>query len=165
MNLTPDIYVKNYYDITPETIKNLGCKALFIDLDGTLVSKNTKTPTKEVENWLNLMKAAGFDVIILSNNNELRVHNFSKDLGVRYFYRALKPSTIGFKKAFLKVNAQYTKKDVVMIGDQIFTDTLSARIFWAKSIYVEPIDQNNAYVKFRTNITEKPFLRKIKESI
>ena len=161
--LTPDLYVNNYYDITPETITNLGGKALFVDLDGTLVSKDTKTPTLEVISWIESMTKSGFEVTILSNNNLLRVHTFAKDLNIKYMHKALKPTTIGFKRAFKTVNSRFAKNEIIMIGDQIFTDTLAAKSFGAKSIYVKPIDQNSSYVKFRTNITEKPFLSKFKE--
>lgn len=160
--LTPDLYCEKFYDIKPETIRSLGGKAIFVDLDGTLVSKEIKKPTKEVINWINEMKNSGIEVLILSNNNELRVRNFCRDLNINYFYKALKPYKKGFKRAFTVVNAKFSKSQVVMIGDQIYTDTLGAKLFGAKSIYVEPIDTDSLYVKFRTNITEKPFLKKLK---
>ena len=165
LKLTPDLYYKNFYDIKPEAIKSLGGKAVFVDLDGTLVSKDTKIPTTEVTNWINEIKSSGIEILILSNNCELRVRNFSKELGIKYFFKALKPSTKGFKRAFFGINSKFAKNEVVMIGDQIYTDTLGARLFGAKSIYVEPIDSDDLYVKFRTNITEKPFLKKFKEII
>lgn len=163
MNLTPDAYVKKFDDISPEMIKNLNGKAIFVDLDGTLASKNSAKPTDDVGNWINEMINEGIEVVILSNNNQNRVTEFSKDLGVPYFHKALKPTTKGLNQAFLALKGKYKKNNIIMIGDQIYTDTFGARNFGAKSIYVKPIDVNSAYVKFRTTLTEKPFLKKFKE--
>ena len=162
--LTPDKFVDNYYDITPELIRSLGGKALFVDLDGTLVSKDTPLPTSEVIQWIDSMRSSGFDFVIISNNSDLRVSNFCQPLNIRYISMAKKPLPIALKSAFRFINAKTKHSEVIMVGDQIFTDTLAGKQFGAKSIYVNPIDQSSLYVKLRTRITEKPFTNKAKEN-
>lgn len=165
MLLKPDKLVNKFYDITPEMVKEMGGKAVFVDLDGTMVSKDTPFPTKEVTLWFKKFKEAKISFIILSNNNELRVRNFSNELQAKYFFKARKPLLSGFKKAYAALPANIKKSEIIMIGDQIYTDTLGAKRFGAKSIYVSPIDTQSLYVKFRMNVTERAFIKSLKEKI
>lgn len=165
MNLTPDKYAEYFYNITPEIIKSMGGKAVFVDLDGTLVSKDVVRPTKKVLDWIESFNANNIEFILLSNNADKRVTDFSKDIGVAFYHSARKPLLLGFKKAYNSLKTKVKPEEIVMIGDQIFTDTLVARRFGAKSIYVKPIDQTSTYVKFRTRFTEKRHVNRIKEKI
>lgn len=163
--LRPDIYASTFDKITPEIIKNLGAKAIFVDLDGTLVSKNVLKPTELVLAWIKNMLENDIKVVILSNNKKERVGNFCKDIGVPYFNTALKPLKSGFQKSLNELNHKVKASEVVMIGDQIYTDTLVAKRMGAKSIFVESIDAKSGYAKFRKQVTEKRFVESIKERI
>lgn len=160
-SLIPDKYVENFYDITPSLIKHMRAKAVFVDLDGTLVSKDTKTPTAKVINWIEDFKKADIAFVIISNNSNARVSAFCTSLNIPFISTAKKPFPTALKKAISGMNINPC--EVVMIGDQIFTDTFASRNFGGQSIYVKPIDKNSLYVKFRTSFTEKYFVNKAKE--
>ncbi len=161
--LVPDKFVNHFTEITPEIIKNIGGKVVFVDLDGTLVSKDEPLPTNEVRKWYESFILAGIEFILVSNNCYNRVSKFANDLGVPFVYSAKKPFKFGYKRAFLMVNAKYNNNEIIMIGDQIYTDTLGARRIGAKSIYVYPIDVSSTYTKFRLNFSEKAYLKEFKK--
>lgn len=157
--LKPDIFVKKFTDITPDTIFSLGAKAMTVDLDGTMASKHTAIPTNEVLAWIQTFVDANIKFIILSNNKFGRVNTYCEKIGVPYFNSAKKPFKVGFKKALGVLGSEIKPDEIVMIGDQIYTDTFVARRFGAKSIYVYPIDETSKYTRFRLNFSEKHFLK------
>ncbi|MFI3227791.1 MAG: YqeG family HAD IIIA-type phosphatase [Clostridia bacterium] len=161
--LIPDKYVENYQEITPYMIKSMGGRAVFVDLDGTLVSKNTKIPNEQVLEWIDKIIDAGIEFVLISNNTSRRVGEFAKDLEIHNIHSARKPLHIGFRKAMNMIREDVLPSQIIMIGDQIYTDTLAAKRFGAKSIYVSPIDTGSKYTRFRMNISEPYFVKKAKE--
>lgn len=161
--LTPDKYVDNYSDITPHMIKSMGGRAVFVDLDGTLVSKHVKVPTNEVLDWIDAIKNAGIEFVLISNNTSTRVGEFAKDLELHNVHSARKPLHLGFRKAVKMIRDDIKPSQIIMIGDQIYTDTLAGKRYGAKSIYVSPIDKQSTYAKFRMRFTEPYFVNKAKE--
>lgn len=161
--LIPDKYVDNYYDITPHMIKSMGGRAVFVDLDGTLVSKKSENATKEVITWIESIKNAGIEFVLISNNTSARVGEFAKNLDIHNIHSARKPLHIGFKKAVKMIRKDVKPSQIIMIGDQIYTDTLGAKRYGARSIYVDPIDKSSAYARFRIKFTEPYFVEKAKE--
>lgn len=159
----PDKYVENYYEITPQMIKSMGGRAVFVDLDGTLVSKNVKTPTDEVLSWIENLIEEKIQFVLISNNTAKRVGEFVKDMDIKNIHSAKKPLHIGFRKARKMISEDIKSEEIVMIGDQIYTDTLAAKRYKAKSIYVKPIDVDSFYTKFRMNVSEPYFVKKAKE--
>lgn len=162
--LTPNKYVNFYYDITPELIKSMNGRAIFVDLDGTLVSKHTEKPTDEVLAWIKSFNDAGIEFVLLSNNTDKRVGTFAKVSTMNYVHSAKKPLHIGYKKAVKMINPDIKPSEIVMIGDQIFTDTLASKRYGSSSIYVDPIDKDALYVKFRTRFTEKTFVNRVRRN-
>ena len=101
---SPDDFVEKYEFIDVEYMNMHNKKVIISDLDNTLISWDSKKDTKELNRWLKKMKRAGFDIIVVSNNNEERVEEFCKQLNLQYVADAKKPLTHGFKKALSKLN-------------------------------------------------------------
>lgn len=151
-NFIPDIYKKNIYDIDYMKLKKKGIKCLLFDLDNTLVSVKTDTPTKKVkELFLYLEKY--FKVIIISNSNKDRLIPFKEGLNVDVAAKAHKP----FKKKYLKIMEIYKFKEheIAAIGDQLLTDIYGANKVGITSILVNKIGD---YEKIGTKINR--FLEK-----
>lgn len=157
--LTPHKFVKKFWEITPEILLEMDAKVVIVDLDGTMVSKNIAVPTKEVLSWIKAIKAEGIEFLILSNNKKSRVEKFSKDIGVPFMWSARKPLNIGLSKIKKSFKEGVKPENVVVIGDQIYTDAWLAKRNGYQSIYVYPIDDTSTYSRIRLNFTEKSFLK------
>ena len=70
---TPDYLFEKTTDITPEFLHALGVKNLILDVDNTLTTHDNPTPGQGVPGWLDLMRAEGFNMMIVSNNHRERV--------------------------------------------------------------------------------------------
>jgi len=133
----PNCYVRDVYDIDYENLYKKGYKNIIFDIDNTLLPVNdTTVPNKLIELFKDLDKK-GFNICLVSNNNELRVEGPAKKLNAFYVAKASKPNREAFDKA-LKVLGSNTN-DTVMVGDQMLTDIKGANEYELYSILVEPV--------------------------
>ena len=79
------------YEISQIKLKNDGIKSLLIDVDGTLLSRQSNKIPINVKKWIKESKKL-FSLYLISNNpsNE-RIKNIAKELDIRYKSNALKP--------------------------------------------------------------------------
>ena len=145
---SPDDFVEKYEFIDVEYMNMHNKKVIISDLDNTLISWDSKKDTKELNRWLKKMKRAGFDIIVVSNNNEERVEEFCKQLNLQYVADAKKPLTHGFKKALSKLNRK--PEEAIILGDQVLTDVFGAQSLGVMSVLVKPISKTDAF-KTRIN--------------
>lgn len=137
----PSDYVNRFTDISPEYLKSHNKSAVMIDLDNTLVAFDDPDSNDEVIEWIEQLKTAKIQVLILSNGKRPRVDRFSKNLGIDYIYNARKPAMRGFHRGITMLGV--SKKDVVMIGDQLMTDVFGANRTRIDSILVLPIKEKD----------------------
>lgn len=118
--LIPTYFCKSIFDIPLSFFKDNNIKYIFTDLDNTLDGYDILYPTPRVFKLVADFKNAGLEIVILSNNHEERVKNYSAPLGVKYMYHTGKP----FPKKILKYieDNNIDKNEVILIGDQIITD-------------------------------------------
>lgn len=152
----PTRHFDSVFDITVDTLKSEGVRAVVLDIDNTLVPYKTEVPDEKVKNWIGSLRSAGIAVTIASNNNAARVEKFCSGLDVTYSAKSGKPLTKCIKVAMKESGA--AKKEICVIGDQIFTDILCAGFGGTKSFLLTPIDQNeNKFIKFK-RMLEKPII-------
>ncbi len=138
LSLVPDRLYAAYTDITPQMLQSWGIRLLLCDLDYTLAPRSVKRPDAQVLEWVNAMKAAGIEVMILSNNrSSVRVETFCKDMGITYVGHAGKPAKRGYREAMEK--AGVTAKETAMLGDKLLTDVLGAKRSGVLALMVEPL--------------------------
>ena len=79
------------YEISHLKLQNKGIKSLLIDVDGTLLSRQSNIIPKNVKNWIKESKKL-FSIYLISNNpsNE-RIRKIAKELDIRCKSNALKP--------------------------------------------------------------------------
>lgn len=135
--LLPDQLVNTVFDIDLQALKARGVSGIITDLDNTLVGAGTKLATPELSAWLEKVKAEGFRVVILSNNNETRVSTFARPLGIPYIPAARKPFGAAFRRALALLELE--AKQAVVVGDQMLTDVLGGRRMGLHTILVTPI--------------------------
>lgn len=136
-------------------------KGLIFDVDNT-ISTMGKGVTEASYKWIKEAKELGYKVCILSNSvNLTKVRRIMNDLGVMGLCFARKPSTKGFEMACNLLDLK--KEEVIMIGDQVFTDVLGANRFGIKSILVNPINKKEGPFTLLKRPFEKVILKKLKE--
>ena len=133
----PTLYKNRVTEISLDDLKKLGVEALFLDVDNTLSTHHGKVYVEGLQDWLDLMSASGIKLILTSNSKNERVEPFAKGLKLDYIAMSLKPLSSGFRKAKRKLNID--KKKICVVGDQLFTDVLGAKLYGVKVILLEPI--------------------------
>lgn len=133
----PTFKFKRVEDIPLELIQKNNIKCIMFDMDNTLVNLKYES-TNALKTWLKNAKDAGIICYILSNSRrEHKVKKVASMLDLEYILNAKKPKLDGFIKLQKKVNLP--KENLVIIGDQIFTDILGGNRFGITTILVKPI--------------------------
>ena len=154
---------KRIYNIPSSFLKKRGLTTLLLDVDNTLTTDNNPLPDKKVMEWLEQQQNDGIRLMLLSNNTEERVAPFAKSLGMEYIANAKKPLTKNLKLAMSKMDVKL--EETAIIGDQIFTDILCARLAKCTAIMTEPFEiENYGFYKIKRKL-EVPVLKAYKESV
>ena len=136
----PDFKFEKATDISPVDLKMMGVKAVAVDLDNTTVAFTSVKPEEGVKEWIRQLRASGIKVIIVTNTFASRAFLISRLMGnVPFLPWAFKPNTYALKAAANILNVDIS--EIAMIGDQLFTDVLSANRVGAVSVKVEPIGE------------------------
>lgn len=156
--LTPYKIFDKFDDITPEYLSRLGVRFLFSDVDNTLAPYETPEPDERIRAWLDSLKDAGIQVILVSNNHPERIELFNRTLGLPSFPDAKKPG----KKVLSGVMAQLgaAPENCAFLGDQILTDVLCARnLGITLALLVPPIkDKLTLFFRFKRAL-ERPVIK------
>ena len=142
-------------DIKPDFLKAQGIRLVMLDFDNTIVPYTTNIPTDEVKQWLQTMLQAGLTVCVVSNSHNSRVPDFCKEYGIDCITHSNKPSRRGIRQCLARYRVPVRK--AVMVGDQIFTDTLAGGRARVRTILVKSIHNHTFWLKLR-HIAELPFI-------
>ncbi len=152
----PGIVARSVTDITPELLRENQIRLLMLDFDNTIVPYTTSVPTPEVESWLEKMNALeDIQLCIVSNSRKDRVPKFCRERGLACITHAQKPFLKGIRECLDKYHVPASQ--AVLIGDQIYTDTLGANGAGVLPILVEAIHNHNFWLKAR-HVLELPFI-------
>lgn len=139
--LMPDEYIASVFDLDLGKLKGLGIEALLIDLDNTLLPRNSLEIPPLLFKWLEQVEDMGFKVCLISNNWPKRVRQVAERLQVPLVARAGKPMKKAFEKGLRKLETPPQK--TAIIGDQLFTDILGGRRLSLRTILVKPVSEND----------------------
>jgi len=135
--LLPFAHAKSIYDVDVYFYSQIGIRVIFTDLDNTLDRYDTKLPSQRTIDYFNKIKQLGIQVYIISNNHELRVHDYAEMLGVNYMTLAGKPFSSKINR-FIKEH-NLCKDEIIFIGDQLLTDCVAAKGAGLKCMITEPL--------------------------
>lgn len=156
----PNLYLDSILQITPKLLEKIGVCAIILDVDNTIRQYKTKEISYKVLNWVNLIKNAKISIVILSNNLNKNVEPVAKILNLPYYGLGFKPFPFGLKKAAKKLNVN--KKQIVVVGDQVFTDIFGGNLQGFKTILIKPMkEEKSLFWKIRRKL-EKIVLNKFK---
>lgn len=142
-NYRPDFMVERVYHLTAESLKEKGFTTVLVDLDNTLIAWNNPKGTPEMRAWLEDMKQAGIQVVVVSNNNYKRVQEAVEPFGIPFEARAMKPFNWGIARAMKRFGL--SKDQVVMVGDQLMTDIRASKRAGIASVLVQPMVTSDAW--------------------
>ena len=134
---TPDDYLSSVVLIDPKALYDQGFRFVLLDIDNTLVPRDTHTLPDEVKAWVAAVKEKGLRSCLLSNNWHKTVFTYAEELGIPLVYKAMKPLPFAYRRALRLL--EWTKGErVAVVGDQLFTDVLGARLCGFHVILVVP---------------------------
>lgn len=157
----PTICVNKVTDIDNALLQSYEIEAILLDIDNTLSPHHTNDPFDGVKEWLDELKKLKIKLLILTNRSKIQsVDCFAKKLNLEYVANANKPFKSGFKRAISMLNLP--SENILMVGDQIFTDILGANIAGIKSALVAPQDKSESlFIKIK-RLFEMPFRKKMR---
>jgi len=133
----PTSYAPSVGDIDIERLAANGFTGVIIDLDNTLVAYRQLTPDERDARWIVSAHERGLSVVMVTNNGTPWAAGVARQLGIPCIPNARKPLPFGFRRA-LDLLA-LPRESVIVIGDQLFTDILGAKMFGLAAILVEPL--------------------------
>lgn len=139
--LSPDYYYVSIASIDLDALKRRGVTTLLLDLDNTLLPRNSEDVTEFALAWIARAREAGFTLCIVSNNWHERVVGVAEALGVALVAKALKPLPFAFRQALERTGSSPNESAVV--GDQIFTDILGGNLMKMTTVLVAPLSSSD----------------------
>jgi uncharacterized protein len=134
----PDRFAPRLYDVPHEELEAAGIRGLIVDLDNTLLGFRETELAAEHLSWVARAHERGFRIVMLSNNFSERVNGLAAQLNVACIPNALKPLPFGFWRA--KQSLQMRRREIAVVGDQLFTDVLGGKLCGLYTILTEPIE-------------------------
>ncbi|MGM9998027.1 MAG: YqeG family HAD IIIA-type phosphatase [Candidatus Bruticola sp.] len=134
--LAPNFKVSSVADVDLVQLRELGVKGILLDFDNTLVKWNGTSLPNSVCSWVKSAKAAGFRLCIVSNAVTSRLERVAKRLSIPFISQALKPSTMGLRRALKRLCLE--QNEAIMVGDQLFTDILAGKCCGMHTALIRP---------------------------
>lgn len=144
-----DLYMPKYrfrciLDVTPRDLKNMGAKAIGLDIDNVIAPDGTFRYVEGIREWVDGILAAGYPITLISNGTLMRIMPVVKYLGnLPYIHLSKKPSPRALIKASKRMNINIT--ELAMMGDQLFSDIEAANRCGAIPVRIDPLPGKSLY--------------------
>lgn len=158
MLFKPTVKLHGITDITVELLKENDIRALLLDVDNTMSTHHGTVLTEGLMEWIARMQAGGIKLMVLSNSKRFRIEPFAKRIGLPFISLGCKPLPTGYLRGVKALGEK--RKNVAIVGDQIFTDILGGNIVGVKSILLTPIKLEDGWsFKLRRRLEKKLYKR------
>lgn len=154
-DLFPWAYADNVFAIDYEKLRDLGYRGLVFDIDNTLVLHGADS-TPEVDALLCRLHQMGWKTVLLSNNSQERILRFLAHIDAPYVAEADKPAPEGYEKALALLDLP--REQVLVVGDQIFTDIYGANRCGIGTILVHYLRRPGEWWPGKRRVVEKLLL-------
>jgi len=135
--IRPDGFAPTLACVSLDDLWARGFRGIIVDLDNTLVGYGQEHLADVDRRWIARAQLSGFRICLVSNNFTGRVERICAELDVPGISSALKPLPRGFLAALRHLDVP--RSQTVVIGDQLFTDVLGAKILGLHAILTEPL--------------------------
>lgn len=154
MLLKPDIKLRGITNITVELLNKFNIKALLLDVDNTMSTHHGTILTDGLMDWIDNMHQNGIKLMVLSNSKRFRIEPFANRIGLPFISLGCKPLPTGYLRGIKAL--QEKRKNVAIVGDQIFTDVLGGNVVGVKTILLTPIKLEDGWTfKVRRKLEKK----------
>jgi HAD superfamily phosphatase (TIGR01668 family) len=136
--LGPDRFAPRLKDVSHEELERAGIRGIIVDLDNTLIGFRESEVGDDHLAWVEEARARGFAIVMLSNNFTDRVTSVARQLGIPCIPNGLKPLPFGFLRAKRLLGMR--RREIAVVGDQLFTDVLGGKCCGHYTILTEPIE-------------------------
>lgn len=155
-SLIPQGYYDSVTDLRPGALASRGIRLVLADLDNTLSPYKVEEPSPEIRAWKEDLEKAGITLFLLSNSRKPgRAQRYAEKLGIPYQGHSGKPKRGGYLRALQRMGC--TPEQAVMVGDQIFTDTLGANRAGVVPLLIRPIRLAGNPGRYLRFAAETPF--------
>lgn len=137
--LKPCLHVNSLNEIKLIDFWKEGKRGIILDLDNTITPWNQDIVAKPAHTFIEDALQIGFQICILSNATRRRTEKVASFYKIPFFAPALKPRKSAFLNAVDHINLKVD--EVVVIGDQIFTDVLGGNRAGCYTILVSPLNK------------------------
>jgi hypothetical protein len=120
-----------------EALWDSGVRVLLLDIDNTLLPRDTNVVPDASKAWVAKVKERGFRACIVSNNWHERVRTIAGEFGLPIVDHAVKPVPLAFLRALAVTGAR--ARETAVVGDQLFTDILGGKLLGMRTVLVEPL--------------------------
>lgn len=158
--LKPKIKIHRITDITYELLSDKNIKGLILDVDNTLSTHHGSELLEGLNEWIEYITSKGIQLIIASNSKEKRVKPFAEKIGLDYISLSCKPLPFGYVKARKRLGLK--RKEIAIVGDQMFTDTLGGNVYGISTIMTDLILPEDKISFIIRRKLEKILLKKMK---
>ncbi len=153
----PTSYVPRVWEIDLEKLRADGVRGIIIDLDNTLVGYRALDPAPGVTEWIARAPEYGIAIVMLTNNATDWARAMAERLGLPIIPNARKPLPRGFRRALGLLGVP--RDAVLVVGDQLFTDVIGAKLFGVRVILVDPIVRHDPLNTWPLRMLERWLLR------
>lgn len=129
-------------------------RAVFSDLDNTLLAWNKFETAKEMDRFNQRLAHAGIKLVVISNNNGQRVGKVLDPYHISFVAKSKKPLPFAITKERKRLGL--SKEQVMMVGDQLITDMQAGNLAGVRTVLVKPLIKTD---KWNTRINR--FFEKI----
>ena len=154
MLFRPKYTIDTIYNLKTEKLVQMGIKAVFSDLDNTLLAWNKFETAKETDQFNQKLAKAGIKLVVISNNNAERVGKVLDSYGIMFVAKSKKPLPFAIIREVEELGLK--KDEVMMVGDQLITDMQAGNLAGVKTVLVKPLVETD---KWNTRINR--FFEKI----
>ncbi len=154
MLFRPKYTIDTIYHLNTKELKKMDVRAVFSDLDNTLLAWNKFETAKEMDRFNQRLAHAGIKLVVISNNNGQRVGKVLDPYHISFVAKSKKPLPFAITKERKRLGL--SKEQVMMVGDQLITDMQAGNLAGVRTVLVKPLIKTD---KWNTRINR--FFEKI----
>jgi HAD superfamily phosphatase (TIGR01668 family) len=136
-----DHHAETLPDVPLDLLTEAGIRGIVVDLDNTVCAYHQPELAPGVADWVASARRRGFALVLVSNNFSERVGAIGAQLGIPVVPNALKPLPFAFLRALKLLGTP--RRDTIVIGDQLFTDVLGAKLLGMRTILTKPLVEHD----------------------